>query len=699
MGDQKNSLLIRKQIPEFILEDSPRFLSFLEAYYEFLDINSNGVSKDLRYVSDVDQSLDLFEQQFFNSFIPFIPKNTAISKDFIIKNIMPLYLSKGSVSSYQYLFRLLFGEEVSVSYPGQSVLRASDGRWNIDNVLRVTETVFSEYISDGIQVIYYLPEPYTSDKFSVTVDGLLVTNYQTFVETQKIVFSIAPNKNSIIKINYPNFNINLLNNRKVVGEKSSATALIENTGTRKITGSAYFEFLINQKTLLGNFINGEIIYSDIVVVNNLIPLIFQTFADLEYITIVNGGSSYNIGDPVIIRGDATKKAIAIVSDVADGDIKNLLVDNGGCGFFIGENVIAESYSTNIFNARIATYDTQGIFSSNSVSYNTDIIGDYGSITINSSDYGFPANGTENLTTTIAAALSSNTVNNLGGITSVNVSTSLISSQLRPNFDVVPLSLPIGCTLRDLGIIGKITIVNGGIGYQAGDSIIFTNSSSFQGQGAKAVVRSVNSLGTINTVNIIDGGLSYVPGYFPNLSVISANGRNANLTVEGIMGDGEVLIPILGNTVAGQILSIKILDNGVGYVADPVIDLSTFGDGNAKANGFIQNSYVNQGGRWTTTDGILSSEEIVLQGRDYYIDFSYVTTASVEFSKYKKIVKQLLHPAGLVNYAKYSINENIFINSTISMESELSFNLSNNITFLSINNENLLINLIPLTLNS
>jgi hypothetical protein len=48
----------------------------------------------------------------------------------------------------------------------------------------------------------------------------------------------------------------------------------------------------------------------------------------------------------------------------------------------------------------------------------------------------------------------------------------------------------------------------------------------------------------------------------------------------------------------------------------------------------------------------------VQGLDYYIDFVYVTKVAAEFSKYKNILKGLLHPAGFKNYAEYPINRGI-----------------------------------------
>ena len=39
-----------------------------------------------------------------------------------------------------------------------------------------------------------------------------------------------------------------------------------------------------------------------------------------------------------------------------------------------------------------------------------------------------------------------------------------------------------------------------------------------------------------------------------------------------------------------------------------------------------------------------------------MDYSYITSSRVEFRKYKQILKDLLHPAGLINYARYRIDK-------------------------------------------
>ena len=143
MSDYKTSLLVNKQVPEYVREEYPLFISFLEAYYEFLEqaqgTQKNDVlkqSKDLRYLSDVDASITTFEESFFNMYASLIPRDVQVNKETLIKNVLPLYLARGNEKSFKLLFRLLFGDEVEVLLPKNNVLKASDGQWTIDNILK-----------------------------------------------------------------------------------------------------------------------------------------------------------------------------------------------------------------------------------------------------------------------------------------------------------------------------------------------------------------------------------------------------------------------------------------------------------------------------------------------------------------------------------------------------------------------------------
>jgi hypothetical protein len=151
------SAVVSRQLPEHIREDYPTFVAFIEAYYEYLQ--TQGV--DFSTIRDIDQTLESFIDQFKKELSYNLPNTPYSDERFSLKNIKDLYLSKGSEASYKLLFRLLFGKEVEVYYPGQQMLRPSDGRWNQDKSIfvKVTfgdiDTIVGEIvdIEDGDRII------------------------------------------------------------------------------------------------------------------------------------------------------------------------------------------------------------------------------------------------------------------------------------------------------------------------------------------------------------------------------------------------------------------------------------------------------------------------------------------------------------------------------------------------------------------
>jgi hypothetical protein len=119
------SAVVSRQLPEHIREDYPTFVAFVEAYYEYLQ--AQGV--DFTTIRDIDQTLESFVDQFRKELAYNLP-NITQDERFLLQNVKDQYLAKGSEGSYKLLFKLLFGKEVELVYPGRSMLRASDGRWN-----------------------------------------------------------------------------------------------------------------------------------------------------------------------------------------------------------------------------------------------------------------------------------------------------------------------------------------------------------------------------------------------------------------------------------------------------------------------------------------------------------------------------------------------------------------------------------------
>ena len=497
---------------------------------------------------------------------------------------------------------------------------------------------------------------------------------------------------------------------------------------------------INSKTLSGLFINGEEVRTDVVDSNgNLITLIADTFSILTSINVIDGGRSYNVGDPILVLGGApTEVAAAEVERVEDFDISRIVVDYGGVGFKNTESVYSGDY---LGQTTIAGY-IDGIntshFTANSYTVlGVDQIQGYSNVTIDAADYGMTSPISENITTRIIDAVSKTIVTNLGPITNAFV---IFSTKLadQGTVDATQGALyEAGNTVYDIKSfksIGRIDVFSGGSNYKVGDEVIFTaqTGSFLMGTGAAAAVKQVGPSGEIlfievqpprlmgtasvinNSINIsgtgtnftdelqigdkivirsqeryinsitsqvdatvnvafsfndgttyannykvgsfsqgLVGGTNYSQELLPNVSVTSTAGIGAAIGVTSLMSDGEVLRGVL-DVLAGRILSIKLTSGGSGYQFIPKVDLSQIGDGKAIAEATLGSPFATLPGRWTSTDSIISNSERRIQGSNYYFDFSYVTSSLVSFSKYKNILKDLLHPAGFVNYAVYTL---------------------------------------------
>ena len=763
MSDLKTSLLVSQQVPEYVNDEYPLFVSFMEAYYEFLETaqgtqknNVLELSKDLRYISDVDISINAFERSFFDMYAALIPRDARVNKETLIKNVLPLYLARGNEKSFKLLFRLLFGDEVEVLLPKNNVLKTSDGQWTIDNILKLETDIRSTYVANGSNTVFYLAQSVDSTDISVYVNDtlkVLNTDYTVRKESRKLVFNTAPAANSTIKAVYSNFDVTLLNNRKVTGLTSGASAVIERATKRIITDRLNFglpfELFIDKKSLSGIFTNGEQIVTDIIDPNGLtITLNADTFSILTTILVTGSGASYNVGDKLtILGGGATTVATAEVESVTLGVTNRIVVNYGGAGFHTASLISSSNTPGDSFlTGAVDGVDTSGANTNISFLISDDVINSYANIVLSAADYGFPSQvipAGENISTRIFDALTSLTISDLGPMTNAvilfsntSVNTAILDSE--------GARYLLGSTIYDIKSyrsVGRIDVNNGGVNYKVGDEIVFgANPSGTYGYGAAAAVTEVAGSGTITkikiqsqrvagTANVLNnsivvvgtgtafgtelgvgdkitirsqerfinavtsstsatvnaafsfsdgtvwsnnspigslsrgviGGINYTQGSFPTVTVSSTTGTSANVAITALIGDGEIL-SALTDTVPGQIITIKVTSGGAGYQYIPTVDLTTKGDGTATATATVGDSYSTLPGRWTTSDSILSSSERKIQGSNFYVDYSYITSSLTEFTKYKTILKELLHPAGFVNYA--DLNKNSAITSNV-----------------------------------
>ena len=134
-------VVAKSKIPQFVKEDYPAFKEFIEAYYEWMEINHVGKS-DFSSIRDIDSTLDEYLQYFRNTLAQGLPDATSADYRTIIKHIRDLFKGKGTEKSIDFFFRALFDEEVDVFYPRNQMFVPSDSTWIRNRILKIDSGLF-----------------------------------------------------------------------------------------------------------------------------------------------------------------------------------------------------------------------------------------------------------------------------------------------------------------------------------------------------------------------------------------------------------------------------------------------------------------------------------------------------------------------------------------------------------------------------
>ena len=231
--------------------------------------------------ADVDKTISGFLSKFRNSFLTSIPENlaTGVSKNKLIKNIKTLYQSKGTKRASEIFFKLLFNEAAEIKYPKDEMLRVSDGKWDTRKILRCLEVG----TSDATNLI-----------------GQTITQANNPTDT----------------------NIN------------EATAIVEDVFKFLVGGVTVTELVLGDDSVNGTFVNGQTITgTDNTDSDVLVSLTVSSIIDQK--TITNDGALYNVDDDVVVTGGGTG-ALLKVDTIGPGTIQEIVVDNGGTGYAVGD---------------------------------------------------------------------------------------------------------------------------------------------------------------------------------------------------------------------------------------------------------------------------------------------------------------------------------------------------------------------------
>lgn len=220
--EKKLSSVVAKRIPEFIQNDHPRFVKFIEAYYEWLESSNNPYYMNIASGDffDIDKTPDLFINRFRRQYLDNFPEEFATNLNgdtpnlkTVIKNIKQFYGAKGTEKSFKFFFRLLYDTFVEFYYPKNDILKASASNWiekrsikiicpNLDLVHQLKGRILYQAKNDGsvyytaraTAVEVYKNEELTIAEISIAFDNGVFNSFDKIycdIEDERIVATIV----------------------------------------------------------------------------------------------------------------------------------------------------------------------------------------------------------------------------------------------------------------------------------------------------------------------------------------------------------------------------------------------------------------------------------------------------------------------------------------------------------------------------
>jgi len=459
----------------------------------------------------VDKYVDYLREELY----PSIPATYYGDKQLVAQYFKDFYESKSNEQSYRFLFKLLYNEDIDFYYPGEDILRVSDGNFEKTQIIR-TEATATGVNSSG--------NSFDRDIF-------------------------------------------LFLNKTIRGQTSGVLANVVDIKKFFIGSIEIAEMTL--KLVSGTFAAGE----DIVDIDddNLITTIYGI---LSGVNIIDGGSGYADGDIITITGNGSE-AQARVSSIKESPISALSINTVGHGYQLNTTATINNSGTGGSGLTIQVTELANTYTVTSGA-NTYTVGEISEISIISRGEGYfkkPSITLQDTTIASLGLLSNNliTISNAG--TNYGVGNTLIITSLHAgNSGAGIIASVVETTTFDLlfedgfqmkadgsyydiiknedwlvkGPIKRIELTDFGDGYTPGLLPLISVASTtgaganliatgIQGTSANVTVDTSNNItgiGSIRAVQITNFGINYSTA---NAIANTVGDGNANLiaTISGL----------------------------------------------------------------------------------------------------------------------------------------------------------------------
>ena len=641
--DNKISNLIPTQLPNFVVDDHPKFVEFLKTYYQFMEAaelqvtsvqttdgitleNETGTISNLTLDAgslgaentqlDIDDKI-LLEESTFGKFTyneTITGQNSKATATILAEDLDSNRLfitSQDKFEAGEIILGNLSNASAVVNLYRPNPVQTIQQLTNFKDPDKVISNFLNNFRNEFFKTI---PENLATgiDKRNLIKN---IKSLYTLKGTQKgheLFFRILFNDTSetfypreqILKVSDGNYDTKTvmriiasqgdtskLIGRTITGKTSKATAIVENVEKFYVGVSEVSEITINKETIVGTFTVSETIEGTSSDTDDYFILAVITGIPGTK-TITNDGNLYTTNDLIEISGGGQQASMQI-SDIGSGKVTEIFIDGGGTGYEIGDTL---------------TFNNAGTFGSNASGVVTVV---NGAVANEDTDH-------------IVLEEETSAGDHLTG-------------------DKIVFESGTG-----IGDITDIYLTDGGNGYKSLPTVTVTSDS-----GTAAELLTYGSdIGKVVGITTSNLGIEYEKSPTPSLAFVN------NLfctTVTGSFTNGDT---VTGNTsgatglVAGWNSSLNILK--LKQVSGTFQVDETVSSGSASAvlkkldvttTNLSVTAVVDTDGKFIDEKGFVSENTMKVQDSLYYQDFSYVLKVGNSINLWRDAFKKTMHTSG------------------------------------------------------
>lgn len=331
---------VKSILPDWIQDENPQFLAFLEDYYKWMsesNIDQGYLYNHMDFLF-LKKNVDSYVEMFMESRYPDIPAALIKDKTFMVRWSSKLNAMRGTPDIYHLLFFLLFDEEVEITYPRDNVLKLSNAKWiKPKNVIYVSCHEQNFTTSEIIQDIKIIDGQVLQFGHYTCLMLELDKSYNHNIDTSKPIVSIngrdeylIPTSNKVKVVNGGKLHyVNEIIYPKTTPEYTfNIVATVSGSVDFGVSASSYSEVTVkvNNSPLYIYEINNSVLYSSFINSGDVVVITIKGYTgELQVKSINSNGSVTEIipVKPFIGRYKAQVKVDDLVLEFSDSTIVEL----------------------------------------------------------------------------------------------------------------------------------------------------------------------------------------------------------------------------------------------------------------------------------------------------------------------------------------------------------------------------------------